>query len=141
MPGYFLDTSALAKLYHPEIGSERMESLVHVPDTRLLISQLSLIEIQSVLATKVRTGVIDKATLDQSRGLFFSDLGVSKSFCWPAATFRMPRRSFEPTRWTMRYEHWMPCNCPWRLIFTVAGRPRISSLRTKNCATWQPSKG
>jgi len=27
VPGCFLDTSALAKLYHPEIGSERMESL------------------------------------------------------------------------------------------------------------------
>ena len=74
MPGYFLDTSALAKLYHPEIGSERMESLVQAPGTRLIISQLSLIEIQSVFATKVRTGVIDKATLDQLRGLFFSDL-------------------------------------------------------------------
>ena len=51
-----------------------MESLVQAPGTRLIISQLSLIEIQSVFATKVRTGVIDKATLDQLRGLFFSDL-------------------------------------------------------------------
>lgn len=74
MAGYFLDTSVLAKLYHPEIGSERMESLVQAPGTRLIISQLSLIEIQSVFATKVRTGVIGKATLDQLRGLFFSDL-------------------------------------------------------------------
>ena len=74
MPGYFLDTSALAKLYHPEIGSERMESLAGAPNTRLIISQLSLIEIQSVFATKVRTGVIGKTALDQLRGLFFSDL-------------------------------------------------------------------
>ena len=51
-----------------------MESLVQAPGRRLIISQLSLIEIQSVFATKVRTGVIDKATLDQLCGLFFSDL-------------------------------------------------------------------
>ena len=74
MPGYFIDTSALAKLYHTEVGSARMESLVSAPDARLIVSQLSLIEIQSVFATKVRAGVIDKATLDQLRGLFFADL-------------------------------------------------------------------
>ena len=74
MPGYFLDTSALAKLYHREIGSERMESLANVPRVRMIVSQLSLIEIQSVFAIKVRTGVIARTTLDQLRGLFFSDL-------------------------------------------------------------------
>ncbi len=74
MPAYFVDTSALAKLYHPEVGSERMESLVQAAGTRLVISQLSLIEIQSVFATKARTGIIDKAALDQLRGLFFADL-------------------------------------------------------------------
>jgi hypothetical protein len=68
----------LAKLYHPEIGSERMEMLVQGPGARLIISQLSLIEIQSVFATKVRTGVIDKATLDQLYGLFFSDLAKQR---------------------------------------------------------------
>jgi len=78
VPGCFLDTSALAKLYHPEIGSDRMESLVQAPGTRLIVSQLSLIEIQSVFAAKVRTGVIDKATLDLLRGLFFSDLAKGR---------------------------------------------------------------
>ena len=51
-------------------------SLVQAPSTRLILSQLSLVEIQSVFATKVRTGVIDKATLDQLRGLFFADRAV-----------------------------------------------------------------
>jgi hypothetical protein len=78
VPGYFLDTSALAKLYHAEIGSERMELLVNAPGARLIISQLSLIEIQSVFATKARMGVIDNATLDQLRGLFFSDLAKGR---------------------------------------------------------------
>ncbi len=55
-----------------------MDSLVQAPGTRLILSQLSLIEIQSVFATKVRTGVIDKAALDQLRGLFFSDLAKGR---------------------------------------------------------------
>jgi hypothetical protein len=51
-----------------------MEALVQTSGTRLIISQLSLIEIQSVFATKVRTGIIDRAALEQLRGLFFADL-------------------------------------------------------------------
>ena len=74
MPGYFIDTSALAKLYHAEVGSPQMEMLVQSPDSRLIISQLSVIELQSVFAAKVRTRVIDQASLIQLRGLFFADL-------------------------------------------------------------------
>ena len=76
MPGYFVDTSALAKLYHPEIGSVWMESLVQTHGARLIISQLSLIEIQSVFATKVRTGVINKST-------------VLRCFTWVAVSDRV----------------------------------------------------
>lgn len=50
MPGYFLDTSALAKFYHTEAGNARVEDLGQAPGSRLIISQLSLIEIQSVIA-------------------------------------------------------------------------------------------
>lgn len=74
MAGYFVDTSALAKLYHWEVGSERMEALTRPPHARLIISQLSLVEIESVFATKVRTGVIDKTALAQLRGRFYADL-------------------------------------------------------------------
>jgi hypothetical protein len=74
VPGYFIDTSALAKFYHAELGSQQMEMLAQVPDNRLIISQLSVIELQSVFATKVRTGVIDQASLDQLRGLFLPTL-------------------------------------------------------------------
>ena len=74
MPGYFVDTSALAKLYHWEVGSERMEALIEAPEARLIISQLSLVEIESVFATKVRMGMIDKTALEQLRGRFYADL-------------------------------------------------------------------
>ena len=78
MPGYFIDTSALAKLYHAEVGSPQMEMLVQSPDNRLIISQLSVIELQSVFAAKVRMRVIDQASLNQLRGLFFADLAAGR---------------------------------------------------------------
>ena len=74
MPGYFIDTSVLARLYHVEVGSHQMEMLAQSPDNRLIVSPLSVIELQSVFATKVPMGVIDRASLDQLRGLFFADL-------------------------------------------------------------------
>ena len=55
-----------------------MELLSQTPGARLIISQLSLIEIQSVFAMKVRTGVIDQAALDQLRGLFFAELAKGR---------------------------------------------------------------
>ena len=78
MPGYFIDTSALAKLYHAEAGSPQMEMLVQAPDNRLIISQLTVIELQSVFAAKVRMRVIDQASLNQLRGLFFADLAAGR---------------------------------------------------------------
>jgi predicted nucleic acid-binding protein len=72
--GYFLDTSALAKLYHQEPGSGLMESLAEAPGAHLIISELSLIEIESVFAIKVRTGAMAKGALDHLRGLFNADI-------------------------------------------------------------------
>ena len=78
MPGYFFDTSVIAKLYHAEDGSDKAEALVAGTDARSIVSQLSLIEIQSVFATKVRTGAIDQTSLDQLRSLFFADLASGR---------------------------------------------------------------
>jgi len=55
-----------------------MEMLVQSPDNRLIISQLSVIELQSVFAAKVRMRVIDQASLNQLRGLFFADLATGR---------------------------------------------------------------
>ena len=78
MPGYFLDTSALAKLYHPEIGSARMESLAQSTGAQMIISELSLIEIESVFAAKVRTGAVARTALDHLRGLFSADIAQGR---------------------------------------------------------------
>jgi hypothetical protein len=47
---YFLDTSALAKLYHQEQGSEMVEGWAADHTIRLWLSDLARIELHSVLS-------------------------------------------------------------------------------------------
>jgi predicted nucleic acid-binding protein len=64
----FLDTSAIAKLYHKEIGSEFLEQLVE-KESVVLVSRLGAVEMQSVLSGKVRTRTLTEhdAELAQRR--------------------------------------------------------------------------
>jgi predicted nucleic acid-binding protein len=57
----FLDTSALAKLYHEEPGSDYVERIVSQPGSKGIVSRLSLVEMESVFATKVRTGALGES--------------------------------------------------------------------------------
>ena len=54
----FLDTSAIAKLYHGEIGREFTERIVEESAGACFISRLAVVEMHSVLALKERTGAI-----------------------------------------------------------------------------------
>lgn len=60
MTGYFLDTSALAKLYHEESGSEYVERIVSQSGSKGIVSRLSLVEMESVFAIEIRTGVLNE---------------------------------------------------------------------------------
>lgn len=60
MARYFFDSSALAKLYHPEIGTPVVERIIRDPDNNILISRLAVVELPSVFAYKVRTNVITR---------------------------------------------------------------------------------
>jgi predicted nucleic acid-binding protein len=55
--GYF-DTSALCRLYHREPGSDVVDRLLNEPGSQHLVSWLTMLETQSALAQKVRTGDI-----------------------------------------------------------------------------------
>lgn len=78
MPGYFLDTSAAAKLYRKELGSQLIDRLVADGDSRCFISRFTLLEMESVLALKIRTGEIDQQALFLVRRRFEADLGSRK---------------------------------------------------------------
>jgi len=58
MPESFFDTSALGKHYHPEVGTSTVDQLLAEPASKHFISRLTVVEIQSVFAKKVRTGVL-----------------------------------------------------------------------------------
>lgn len=75
MPHYFLDTSALAKLYRKEIGSELVDRIVAEPDSRRFISRFTILEMESVLALKFRTGEIDERSMLIARRRLEADLG------------------------------------------------------------------
>jgi hypothetical protein len=62
LAAYFFDTSALAKRYHLEEGTARVQAIFAESGTRIVISHLTVVEMRSMFGTKVRTGAIDRAT-------------------------------------------------------------------------------
>lgn len=75
MPHYFLDTSALAKLYRKEFGSDLVDRVVAEPGSRRFISRFTILEMESVLALKFRTGEIDEQSMLIARRRLEADLG------------------------------------------------------------------
>ena len=55
MARYFLDTSALVKQYHAEVGTPRVRTILSELNSEHLITRLATVEILSGFATKVRT--------------------------------------------------------------------------------------
>src|SRR5437879_5626208 len=74
MAGHFLDSSAVAKFYHAEVGSAAVEQIVLEPAASILISRLSMVEVRSVFAGKVRSGVISAGDVADLRRRFFEDI-------------------------------------------------------------------
>lgn len=75
MPHYFLDTSALAKLYRKELGSDLVDRVVAEPDSRRFISRFTILEMESVLSLKFRTREIDEQSMLMARRRLEADLG------------------------------------------------------------------
>ena len=78
MAKYFLDTSAVAKLYRSELGSEFVDRIFSERASQHLISRLTIVEMESVLALKVRTGEIDQQAVLVVRRRLDADLGRSR---------------------------------------------------------------
>jgi predicted nucleic acid-binding protein len=78
LPRYFLDTSAVAKLYRSEAGSEFVDRIFSDPASQHLISRLSIVEMESVFALKARTGEIDQRAVLIARRRLEADLAHSR---------------------------------------------------------------
>jgi len=74
MADYFLDSSALGKYYHVEVGTAEVDRLLKEPGSRYFISRLTVIEVQSVFASKVRRGIITEADFQLLRRRFLADV-------------------------------------------------------------------
>src|SRR5208282_1924109 len=70
MTRYFLDTSALVKHYHTELGTDAVDRIIGESGAELLIARLTLVETLSVFAIKVRTGEFDVLEFARLRALF-----------------------------------------------------------------------
>jgi predicted nucleic acid-binding protein len=66
MPLYFLDSSAVVKYYHPELGSATEST------SRFFISRLGVVEVQRAFVGKVRSRAIDVEALDDLRQGFLT---------------------------------------------------------------------
>ena len=79
MSSYFFDTSALAKLYHPEIGTPKVVEIVETVGVQIQISRLTAVELRSVFAIKVRTQVVTQEDVSLLLRQFQEDV-VSRKF-------------------------------------------------------------
>ena len=67
MASYIFDSSGLGKHYHAEIGTAFVDALLQEPGAQHCISWLTVVELHSVFAGKVRTGVIAAAAFQLLR--------------------------------------------------------------------------
>jgi predicted nucleic acid-binding protein len=74
MADRFFDTSATVKHYLPEIGTAKVDALLAEGGARHFLSDLGVVELQSVFARQVRTGQITAADFGLFRGRFLADI-------------------------------------------------------------------
>ncbi|MFN0047543.1 MAG: type II toxin-antitoxin system VapC family toxin [Cytophagales bacterium] len=71
----FLDTSSLFKLYHREIGTEQLLDLFTTSTIdKIFLSEISVVEFDSVVWKKFRKGEIDEFTVLKTIANFSNDL-------------------------------------------------------------------
>ncbi len=78
MTDYFLDTSALAKHYHQEAGTDIVEQLFQHPTSSRFLSRLTTVELHSVFARRVRTRDLEDDAFGLLRQRFLADIVEGK---------------------------------------------------------------
>ena len=76
MATYFLDSSALVKLYHPEVGSHKVEEIFREPGRRIVISRLTVVEVQSAFVLRIRMGTVTTTESTSLRNRFIDDVAT-----------------------------------------------------------------
>jgi predicted nucleic acid-binding protein len=74
MADRFFDTSAAAKHYRIEAGTAKVDAFLAEVGARHFLSELSVVELHSILARLVRTGQITAADFHLVRGRILADI-------------------------------------------------------------------
>lgn len=78
MPVYFFDSSALVKYYQTEAGSADVHRVVEAEPARHLIARLTVVEVHSSFAKKLRTGDIGEEDFASVWAQFVADISAEK---------------------------------------------------------------
>lgn len=78
MAGFFFDSSALVKLYHPEAGTTAVDQIVGTQGNLIRVSRLTVAELTSAFAIKVRTQSISREDADVFLRQFRGDVNRGK---------------------------------------------------------------
>ncbi|MCI0681310.1 MAG: type II toxin-antitoxin system VapC family toxin [Gemmataceae bacterium] len=78
MPVHFFDTSAVAKHYHAETGTAKVDALFALLNATQVISRLSVVEFHSVFAKKVRIGELNAASFHKLTRRFRGDVAARR---------------------------------------------------------------
>ena len=78
MPVHFFDTSAISKHCHAETGTGKVDALLASPNASQVISRLSVVELHSVFANKVRVGQLDQASFQKMTRRFRGDVAAKR---------------------------------------------------------------
>jgi uncharacterized protein len=78
MPDYFFDTSAIAKHYHAETGTAKVDALLATAGASQTVSRLGVVELHSVFAKKVRTGQLSHPDFERLIRRFRQDVRVRR---------------------------------------------------------------
>ncbi len=74
MPEHFYDTSAAVKHYRAEIGTTKVDGLLADTASRHFLSALAIVEIHSVFARLVRTGILTTADFVKLRSCLLAEI-------------------------------------------------------------------
>ncbi len=78
MPVHFFDTSAISKHYHTETRTVKVDALLDLANATQVISRLSVVELHSVFAKKVRIGELNQADFQKLTRRFRGDVAARR---------------------------------------------------------------
>jgi predicted nucleic acid-binding protein len=78
LAGCFFDSSALVKLYHPEVGTPIVDQILGATGNFVRVSRLTVAELTSAFAIKVRTQSITREDADVFLRQFRTDVASGK---------------------------------------------------------------